>query len=118
MTAPVRFPLYAAPCDHGRTPRVLLALDERSRWLREAADRFFPGASHDEQARRLYRAINDYAASPWLRECGLLHCPKRHKGRVQEFCWMILKARDAVPARRTIRGILDGRATRGQKVET
>ena len=115
MTAPIRHPLFP-PCDNGRTPQVLLALNERSRWLREAAERHFPGASDHEQARRLHRTIGDYATSAWLRERTLSLCPPRHKGRIREFCWMVLKTRDAVPSERTIRRILSTRGTRGPRI--
>jgi hypothetical protein len=117
LNAPIRHPIYAAPCDHGRTPNVQLAIDERSRWLREAAERHFTGASHHEQARRLHRALANYATSAWLREGSLSLCPPRHKGRLTEYCWMILKSRDHVPSERNIRRILRGRATRGPSSE-
>jgi len=64
-----------------RTPATLLALDERDRYLIEAA-RHFPGASGREISRRLRIALLRYREGAWRRTRVEALCPPRHAGRV------------------------------------
>jgi hypothetical protein len=62
--------MCAVPVDgrsHGRTPAVLLVIEERDKLIRAAA-RFYPGASDREVARRLRSALPVYAAGRWRRD--------------------------------------------------
>src|SRR5580704_30220 len=75
---------HAAAIDgssHGRTPAVLLVLDERNALIRAAA-RFYPGDSDREIARRLHRALAIYRSSRWQRrDCIEATCPAQHRGK-------------------------------------
>ena len=88
-----------------RTPRTLLAIDERDRYLIEAA-RHFSGASDREIARRLRIALLRYREGAWRRTRGEAICPPRHAGRLEATLWSILKVRDHVPSERLIRAVL------------
>jgi hypothetical protein len=108
----------AAPVDgrgHGRTPRVQLMLDERDRYLREAA-KFFPGCSNHEVAAQLHTKLSNYRGGRFRRERVDLTCPVEHKGKLVQTLWCLLKSYDAVPAARTIRRVLAA-PTRGQTFE-
>jgi hypothetical protein len=100
---------HAAAIDgssHGRTPAVLLVLDERNALIRAAA-RFYPGDSDREIARRLHRALAIYRSSRWQRrDCIEATCPAQHRGKLMQAMWLILKTRDYVPSEMTIRRAL------------
>jgi hypothetical protein len=87
-----------------RTPRTLLAIDERDRYLIEAA-RHFPGASDREVARRLRTALLRYREGRWRRSRADLNCP-HDAGTITAVLWMLLKVRDAIPSERLIRLVL------------
>jgi hypothetical protein len=89
-----------------RTPATMLALDERNRFLAEAAQKFFPGLSDYEIAWRLRHALSTYRNGRWWRDRAENTCPPQHKGKLAEVLWMILKTKDAVPGERTIRAAL------------
>jgi hypothetical protein len=86
----------------------LLAIDERDRYLIEAA-RFYPGVSQRETAHRLRTALSTYRDGRWRRDRSELTCPPRHRGRLDELLWMLCKVHDHVPSERTIRRALGSR---------
>jgi hypothetical protein len=100
---PLRHPL-ASGAGH-RTPQTMLLLDERDRYLREAA-RFFPYPSDREVARQLRRALLTYRGGAWRREYSEALCPERHRGKLKQALWCLLKSRDAIPCDRSIRTAL------------
>jgi hypothetical protein len=97
----------AAPLDGRghRTPATLLVLDERDKFLVEAA-RFYPGTSDREIARQLRSALSRYREGRWRRDRSEALCPVRHAGTITAVLWMILKVRDHVPSERLIRMVL------------
>jgi hypothetical protein len=102
-----------APCEFvfgrgRRTPATLLQLDERRRYLIEAAQ-FFPGSSDREIARRLRIALLRYREGAWRRTRAEALCPPRHAGRLDATLWCLLRVRDAIPSERTIRAVLSQR---------
>jgi hypothetical protein len=101
---PIRHPL--APGPGHRTPQTLLALDERDRYLREAADRFLPGMKDRPAAAMLHTKLARYRETAFERERSEALCPARHRGTITEWLWMILKAHDHVPSEVTIRRAL------------
>jgi hypothetical protein len=90
---------------HGRTPAVLLVISERDALIR-AAVKFFPGLSNREIARRLRTTLSRYRDGRWRRECVEATCPMRHRGRLDEMLWLLLKTSDHVPSIATIRRVL------------
>jgi hypothetical protein len=89
-----------------RSNETLLRLDERNRYLIEAA-RFFRSPSDREVARQLRIAPLRYRAGAWRRDSAEALCPVRYAGTVKAALWKTLKARDATPpADRTIRALL------------
>lgn len=88
-----------------RTPATLLLLDERDRYLREAAQ-FFPDCRDREVARRLRNALSVYRNGRWQRDGIEQTCPAQHRGKLVQVMWMILKVRDRVPSEMTIRRAL------------
>lgn len=89
-----------------RSPQTLAALAERAALLRKAADRFFPGASQREAARRLREAMSRYREGRWRRERTEPQCPVRHDEKVTALFWQLLRLHDAVPSISTIRRAL------------
>ena len=89
-----------------RTEETLSRIAERDRLLRAAADRFYPGTSQREAARRLHQAISRYSCCAWQRERADLACPPRHAGKLTALLWQLLKVRDAIPSEPTVRRAL------------
>lgn len=89
-----------------RTPNTLLLLDERDRYLREAARLHCIGMSNHQASDFLSSRLARYRGSGWRRDASEATCPVRLKGRVEACCWLILKSRDAVPGDRTVRDVL------------
>ena len=89
-----------------RHPETLAAIARRDALIVEAAAVFFFGASINEAARRLHKALDRYACGPWRRERASDGCPPRHVGRISGHCWLILRVRDRVPSTRLICAIL------------
>lgn len=81
---------------------------KRDQLLREAATRFVPARPVAEQARELYRALVRYAGSAWKQERRVRSCPARHRDRIEEFCWHILKVKDQAVGIDRIRKVLSG----------
>lgn len=97
----------AVPVGPGhRTPKTLLAIDERDRYLRAAADRFCIGMKARPAAAMLRTKLARYRETAFQRECSEALCPTRHRGTITEWLWMILKAHDHVPSEMTIRRAL------------
>lgn len=88
-----------------RTPQTLLLIDERDRYLIEAAAHF-QGLSHREVARRLRTALLRYRDGRWRRDRSELTCPPQHAGKLTAVLWALLKTRDHVPSDMTIRRAL------------
>jgi hypothetical protein len=104
---PLRDLSGAVPVDgrsHGRTPAVLLLIDERVALIRTAA-KFFPGASDREIARRLRTALSIYRAGRWGRDRSDT-CPVQHRGKLTEILYLLLRVHDHVPSEPTIRRAL------------
>ncbi|WP_439373160.1 hypothetical protein [Bradyrhizobium sp. DASA03120] len=101
---------HAVPLD-GRGHRLAdttLAIDERDRWLAQAAALYMPGQSSRAAALRLRVALARYREGAWRRQRVEDQCPGRLRGRIEQFCWLILRSRDHVPSERVIRRALDG----------
>lgn len=97
---------HATPIDGRgrRTNELLMRLDERDRYLIEAA-RFYPGLSHREVARQVRIAVLRYKTGRWRRTGSELRCP--HDGeRLDALLWCLLRVRDRVPSERLIRSVL------------
>ena len=105
MTKPLRHPLLPVGPGH-RSAETLLRLDERDRYLREAASRFCIGMSDRAAAAVLFTKLARYREGAWRRDASEALCPVRHRGTVTQFLWMVLKCRDAVPGERLIRLVL------------
>jgi hypothetical protein len=106
---PVRPTAFAGAFPVGaghRTPATLLAIDERDRYLREAADRFCIGMKDRPAAAMLHSKLLLYRSGAWRRDESENLCPTRHKGTINELLWMTLKANDHVPSEMTIRRAL------------
>ena len=111
---PLRHALLAdaVPLERGpgeRTPQTLLLIDERDELVRAAARFFGAGLSDRELARRLRHVLSVYREGRWRRDRSEPTCPTRHRGRLDEVLWMILKTRDAVPSERLLRLVLSRR---------
>jgi hypothetical protein len=102
---PIRQPLVPGPGQ--RTPQTMLLINERDRYLREAA-KFFPGCTDREIARRLRKALSIYRGGRWQRDraAEVTTCPMQHRGKLLEKLWMILKVHDHVPSERTVTSAL------------
>ncbi|SIN97223.1 hypothetical protein SAMN05443247_01096 [Bradyrhizobium erythrophlei] len=87
-----------------RTPQTMLLLDERDRYLREAA-RFFPGCTDREIARRLHIALSTYRGGRFRRDRKDT-CPIQYRGTLREQLYLLLRVRDRVPSEMTIRRAL------------
>lgn len=86
-----------------RTVQTYIRLHVRDWYLELAARKFFSHLpSVRKQAKALQKAISDYASSAWLRERSLDECPARHAGKVNAYCWAILRLHDHVPSFSTI----------------
>jgi hypothetical protein len=101
---PLRHPLVPGP-GH-RTPTTMLAIDERDRYLRAAADRFCAGMSDRGAGAMLRTKLMLYRSGAWRRDACEALCPPRHRGTIKELLWMTLKARDHVPSTMAIRRAL------------
>jgi hypothetical protein len=88
-----------------RSNETLLRIDERDRYLIEAA-RLYPGYRDREIARRLRTALSIYRGGRFDRDRACEVCPVQHRGKLTEVLWMILKVRDHVPSEMTIRRAL------------
>jgi hypothetical protein len=97
---PIRHPLVP----HGRTPRVLLRIDERDALIWSAA-RFYPGCSDREIARQLHTALSRYHAGRFRRDRNDT-CPVEHRGKLTEVLYLLLRTHDHVPSPATIRRVL------------
>ena len=101
---PLRHPMVRGP-GH-RTPATLLAINERDRYLRAAADRFCTGMSGRTAGEMLRTKLLRYRSGAWRRDACENLCPARYKSTINELLWMTLKARDRVPSTMTIRRAL------------
>ncbi|MET4244604.1 hypothetical protein [Bradyrhizobium sp. RT10b] len=100
---PGAFPIGAGH----RTPATLLLIDERDRYLREAAARYCIGMSNHQAADFLRGKLIRYRAAAWQREYAADRCPTRHRDKLTEILWLILKTTfDAIPSDRTVRAAL------------
>lgn len=88
------------------TPAEMLSRDERDRFLLTAADRFCIGQSDNAAADFLIAGLERYRATAWRKDGAEALCPRRHRGHVTEFFWMILKSRDRLPGDRLVREVL------------
>jgi hypothetical protein len=89
-----------------RSNETLLRINERDRYLMEAA-RFYPNASGDREiARQLRTALLNYRNGRWRRDRAEALCPPQHKGKLVQTLWCLLKTRDAIPGDRTVRAVL------------
>jgi hypothetical protein len=89
-----------------RTPATMLALDERDRYLRAAADRYCFGMRDNAAADYLHAKLSRYASTAWQRDRVEALCPPRLAGRIEALLWCALKSRDHVPSERLIRLVL------------
>jgi len=91
-----------------RSARTELARQERDRWIREAAARYFEGATIREAARQIAEDLARYHASGWKRDASLPECPERYRGRLRECSWNILRANRGSLSEGAVRRILGG----------
>jgi hypothetical protein len=102
---PLRHPLL--PDGRGRRlPAMLDAINRRDQLILEATDRYFPGVSGREIARRLRVALLRYREGRFRRTRVERTCLTQHLGRLDELLWMILKTRDTIPSERLVRLVL------------
>ena len=101
---------------HGRTPAVLLVIEERDNLIRTAAQ-FFASYTDREVARRLRKALSTYRNGRWRRDRTEATCPPQHKGKLVQLMWMILKTKDVLVSERTIRRALSPPPIRGPTIE-
>src|SRR5262245_8489406 len=66
-----------------RMADTMLAIDERNRWLAEAASRFLPDHSSRAAAHRLHVALARYRDGAWRRECTAEAVSLRRRGRLE-----------------------------------
>lgn len=85
---------------------MLLRIDERNRYLIQAAQQFYPGLSHREVARQLFVRLSRFREGSWRRYRTDALCPVRLVGRLDGALWCVLRCHDAIPAERTIRRAL------------
>jgi len=98
-----------------RSPATIAARNERDSLIRATAARFYPRMDAAEAARLLATAIDRYRSSAWSRgERDAPECPARHRGRVEEMAWRILRVRTDGLSPRSIRRILS--APRGHEL--
>jgi hypothetical protein len=102
MTAPIR---HSELRGH-RTTATLDAIERRNQLILEAADRYFPGLSGRETARRLRVCLLRYQCGAWRRTRTEASCPDRHLGRLEALLWQLLKVRDHVPGDKLVRTAL------------
>jgi len=94
---PSAFPVGAGR----RTPMTQLLLDERKKYLIEAA-KFFPGCTDREIARRLHIALSTYRGGRFRRDRNDT-CPIQYRGTLREQLYLLLRVCDRVPSEMTIR---------------
>jgi hypothetical protein len=97
---------HAVPVDGRgrRTPQTMLLLDERKKYLIEAAQ-FYPGCTDREIARRLHAALSTYRAGRFRRDRNDT-CPIQYRGTLREQLYFLLRVRDHVPSEPAIRRAL------------
>ena len=102
---------FETGCDRRgrRTPQTLLLIDERDRYLIEAARLHCVGMSDRQAAAHLRVALLRYQTGAWRRERIEATCPPRHAGKLTAALWLLLKTRDHVPSTATIRRSLSFR---------
>jgi hypothetical protein len=103
---PLHHPVLPAGPGH-RLPETLAAISERDRLLAEAAAVFMSGLSSRAAAREMHIALARYREGAFRREYTADAVPQRRLGRLDGYCWMILRARDHCPSERTIRAAID-----------
>jgi hypothetical protein len=98
---------HAVPLDGRghRSSETLLRIDERNALLVEIADRFYPGLSDREAARRLRSRLLIYRNGRWRRTCTELRAPHPPE-KIETLLWQLLRVRDAVPGERLVRYVL------------
>lgn len=96
-----------------RRPETVIARQNCERLYRFGAAVHFAGLSAREQARLLHQAVKRLRQTSWQYERTARTCPRRHRGKITEVCFAILRVHDAVPSERTIRRALS--LTRGPK---
>jgi hypothetical protein len=106
MTAPIRHSVLTARHRGQRSPALLDALAERDALIRTASARFCGNMSANCAARTLHAALARYHALGWRRDRIEAQCPARHVGRINEWCWQVLRQRDHVVSARAIRRVL------------
>jgi hypothetical protein len=89
-----------------RTEATTRSIATRNRLLIEAAARHCAGQSSRSAASALRGALVRYREGAWRRHRVEDQCPVRLVGRLDEYLWRILRARDHVPSERTIRRAL------------
>jgi hypothetical protein len=85
---------------------MMLAINERDRYLRVAADRFCAGMSDRAAGEMLRKKLARYREGAWRRDRSEPLCPPRHRGSIAELLWRVLKVRDSLPSERLIRLVL------------
>jgi hypothetical protein len=98
-------PFGLRPKPGQRSVATRSAYDRRDDLVRADAQKFYPTASQADAARELHTALKRYAAAGWKRDRKLPDCPASAK-TLGAILWAILRARDDVPAARTIRRLL------------
>ncbi|WP_027518270.1 hypothetical protein [Bradyrhizobium sp. WSM1417] len=90
-----------------RTSDTRASIYIRNAMLVEAAALFCGSTSSNAAAQALHRQLARYHEGAWRRHRSEEHLPAGLVGKVTEIFWHALKARDAVPAARSIRLALD-----------
>lgn len=90
-----------------RSPDTRASIYIRDAVLVEAAALFCAGMSSNAAAEIIHKKLVRYRAGAWRRHRIEEHLPAELVGKVTELFWHSLKARDVVPAARSIRAVID-----------
>ena len=89
-----------------RSYELELRLSERNHFLREAARLHCVGMSDRQAAEFLRTKLSRYHSGAWRRHQAENLMPPMLEGRVEAWCWRILRCRDTIPGDRLLRGVL------------
>jgi hypothetical protein len=95
-----------------RSPADILSRTARDHLLRLAAERHCQGLSDRAAAEVLRTKLTRYQTGAWQRDRAEVRCPDRHRGKLTELLWQVLRVRDMTPSARSIRKALAGGFTR------
>jgi hypothetical protein len=85
--------------------RRLVQPSERYDLIREAVETLL---SHERRPAKVFaQRLATYAGRAWLNERDCHQCPPQRIGKLEGYCWRILKIRDRTLTERQVRRVLD-----------